>query len=43
MGDMMSGFAGMDFGSTSAPPAPPGPAGEPKPSGSGGDDLLGLL
>lgn len=48
MGDIMSGFAGLDLSGASAPP-PPGMqlhhshGQEQKPSGGGGDDLLGLF
>lgn len=53
MGDMMSGFAGMDLSGTSAPPPPhqqlhpQGTGGQPQPqgqsSGGAGEDLLGLF
>ena len=42
MGDMMSGFAGMDLSGTSAPPPASQQLGM-KPQQSGNDDLLGLF
>jgi hypothetical protein len=43
MGDLMSGFAGMDLSGTSAPPPPGQQLGHQQKGTSGGDDLLGLL
>lgn len=43
MGDLMSGFAGMDLSGASAPPPPGQQLGHQQKGGNAGEDLLGLF